>query len=149
MKEKQKEIKCKTVGKTLVVVIDKKSYPYQGEATNKKLIRDEIERYNKINTESRLAKIKKLLTPAAEKAKTALVVQKKKIKHEQKELQREISETKQDDRPLNEALEQVKKLSETNAKNEQRIAELEELVKKSQAVPEKRAETGQRRGGEY
>lgn len=149
MKEKQKEIKCKTVGKTLVVVIDKKSYPYQGEATNKKLIRDEIERYNKINTESRLAKIKKLLTPAAEKAKTALVVQKKKIKHEQKELQREISETKQDDRPLNEALEQVKKLSETNTKNEQRIAELEELVKKSQAVPEKRAETGQRRGGEY
>lgn len=145
----KKTIKHKVVGKLLVVSIDKKNYPLHGDAAAKQAIRDEIEKYNKVNSESRLGKIMKMLTPITEAKKTGLMVQKKKIKHEQKLLKEELVTVKQDDKALNEALDQVKLLSETNAKNEQRIKELEEAIKKVQAVPEKKAETGVRRGGEY
>lgn len=145
----KKVIKHKVVGKLLVVSIDKKNFPLHGDAATKQAVRDEIEKYNKVNSESRLAKILKMLTPVTEAKKTGLMVQKKKIKHEQKELKGEISKTKQDDKALNDALDQVKLLSETNMKNEQRIKELEESLKKVSAVPEKKATEGVRRRGEY
>lgn len=86
MEPTKKVIKQQLTGKLLTVIIDKKKYSLSSpDNALKLLIKKEIEKYNKKNSDLVLSKIIKLLTPEETKKKAELLVIKKQV-HKQKKV---------------------------------------------------------------
>lgn len=131
--EKQLQIKKQIAAKHFTAIIERKKYIVEADAKLKETLTKKIELYNKKNSEAKLKEILKLLNPKTEKAKTDLVVAKKKLANEKKSVKKELGQAKQTDSKLTDALAEIEKLKQDN---EQKDKELETLRKASPVAKE-------------
>lgn len=149
--EKQLQIKKQVAAKHFTAIIEKKKYVVEADAKLKETLTKKIELYNKKNSEAKLKEILKLLTPKEEKAKTELMVQKKKLANEKKAVKKELAEAKESDSKLTEALAEIEKLKQSNTDKDKEIEKLKQAAPKAEEVvktPEPQ-QNAYRRSGEY
>lgn len=147
---KQQVIKKQITAKHFTAIIGKDKYIVEADKPLKDKLALKIEAYNKKNSEAKLKELINLLTPKTTKAKTDLVVAKKKLKHDKKQVKAELKATEADNAKLTEALTRIEQLEKTNKEQADELATLRQA--KDQKVEEKKeivAPVAQRRSGEY
>src|SRR5690242_20410571 len=129
---KQPAIKLTTVGRSAVVVLDKKTYTLTNTTKEQKeTIKKLIDSFNKLPSDTKKAKLVKLLTPKETKKKEELAVTKSKIRKQKREVSKISSkETKQ----LEQALKTVEELTLKNSDQAKKIEELTAVVEKTNKV---------------
>lgn len=91
MATKKEFIKYQAAGRSLIVTIDKKKFVFTtAEKEKRDTIKKAVESFNNLPTETKKAKLVKLLTPKTEAKLVATLVKKKKVQNQIKESKRKI-----------------------------------------------------------
>lgn len=147
---KSSKIKWQSAGAYFTAIISNEKHTIKPESSEaRETIKKEIERYNTKESPTRLKTILSLLAPKEEKAKTALLVTKKKLKNQKKEVKREVKELAQDNKPLEEALKKIQDLESKVSSNADEITALKEAKAKLEATKAPVATSSPSRRGEY
>jgi transcriptional regulator with GAF, ATPase, and Fis domain len=148
--KKADQIKSQATKTHFTAIINKKKLTVASDDKTTAMLKKEIAAYNLKNTEARMKKIMTLLTPKEQKAKTELLVAKKKIKNETKSLKKEIKEIAQSSESLLALEGTVKTLTDEKATLLEENAKLKASLEKAQAVRQETPVVAQRRtSGEY
>lgn len=153
-KQPQRQIKQQSTGKLFTAIIEKQKFTIVSPDDKfKTLIKKEIAAYNIKNSDTRLEKIKKLLTPIETKKSAELVVQKKVLKNEKKSVEKSAKAASKSTKQLEEVLGSIKTLSNTVkttfASLDERLTALEEVKQQVKAPEVKTQHAPVHRGGEY